>query len=549
MLHYRGNKEVEKHSDTVRTTFDVVSEFENLSAILLNAKLNSLLEENNTNSAIYTALKANTPSIEKSINRLREIVIDTLNKNRVDSIANRLAFFQTESFLVQDKNVKLEQLNQLYRIINRSVDRSEALLASRTKDLLDARQEMNFWVIIIGCIGFTILAFTSWIIIKQVKRAERAERFFYTVLNTSENGVLTYESIREGNNIIDFKLLFINKYAQTFLGKKYKDAVGKSMIELFPGSTRPGFFDSFVDVVSKNKSFKYEVFNDKSGKEHWFDVYVNRLGDGLTITFYDVTSLKKYEQELKHKIAELEESNVQLEQYAFVASHDLQEPLRKIRTFSGMITEQEKDIKPDVSEKLKKINLAASRLSTLIHDLLEFSRITKNERTLEPVDLNTVLKDVLTDFELLIQQKNAKIVVADLPSIEANKLQMNQLFYNLLNNSLKFSKDGNTPEIRLSCKALAEDEAVHFKNVDNNLPYYRITIEDNGIGFKTEYAQQIFDMFKRLHNKHEYQGSGIGLAICKKIVFNHHGEIYAEPNRQDGSQFHILLPARQPKTA
>jgi PAS domain S-box-containing protein len=243
---------------------------------------------------------------------------------------------------------------------------------------------------------------------------------------------------------------------------------------------------------------------------------------------------------------ELERSNHELEQFAYVASHDLQEPLRKIQAFSNLLQRDSKETLDDnCLMYLDKITGSASRLSALIDDLLNFSRLTKPGALFVETDLNSILLRIKNDFELHISRKKAVINSDQLPVIEAVPLQMNQLFYNLISNSLKFSEKGRPPVIDISCRKLPADKITPHSEAYRHIPHYEIIFTDNGIGFEQEYAEQIFMIFQRLHEQYTYSGSGIGLALCRKIVNNHHGSICAKGQKEKGASFCIILPERQ----
>lgn len=255
--------------------------------------------------------------------------------------------------------------------------------------------------------------------------------------------------------------------------------------------------------------------------------------------------LQATNEELANANQSLRRSNEELAQYAYVASHDLQEPLRKIHVFSGMLGKSEV-----LTEKDKlvtgKIIESAARMSNLIKDLLEFSHLTYADSVVRLVNLTEVAQSVEKDFELTIAEKAATLHLGPLPTIEATPLRMNQLFYNLLNNALKFSVPDRPPVIRIGAQALRTHEVEPY--IRKPLPYaqyYRISVADNGIGFETGYAEQIFEVFKRLHTREVYPGSGIGLALCRRIVNNLGGVLYAESVPGEGSVFHFVLPDRQ----
>lgn len=238
----------------------------------------------------------------------------------------------------------------------------------------------------------------------------------------------------------------------------------------------------------------------------------------------------------------LERSNRELEQYAYIASHDLQEPLRKIRTFTNMLlSKQALMLDGSTRSILHKVNASAERMARLITDLLNFSRITHTTEDRVPVNLTLIVNDILTDLELTIDQKGAEIQIGHLPTVWAAPLQMNQLFYNLLNNALKFTREGVVPRISVTSRMLTPEEG-RAMNLAAGVNFFEIRIADNGIGFNQQYADQIFEIFKRLHDRQSYSGTGIGLALVRKIVLHHGGVIFATGTEGVGAQFHVILP-------
>jgi len=248
-------------------------------------------------------------------------------------------------------------------------------------------------------------------------------------------------------------------------------------------------------------------------------------------------------EELLEANTNLRRSNEELGQYAYVASHDLQEPLRKIRTFSDRLNTIG-GLAPESKKWLDKIHQSSERMALLIRNLLEFSRLIKSDELVTSVDLSQVISNVLNDFELVIEEKSAVVEVARLPVVNAIGLQMNQLFYNLLGNALKFTVAGRVPVITIESRVSTAKEVSDFiSDPRSSSNYYQLSIQDNGIGFDSQYAEHIFEIFKRLHASNEYQGSGIGLALCKRIVTNHNGYIAAVSEKDKGSVFHVFLPA------
>lgn len=284
----------------------------------------------------------------------------------------------------------------------------------------------------------------------------------------------------------------------------------------------------------------------------------DKFGVALMLTgiSIDITEQKSFTEELETKVKErteelqnlneeLNQTNRQLDQFAHVASHDLQEPLRKIITFSMRLRDMHKEeVNTEVTSYLKKIESASSRMSTLIHDLLNYSRLLQHEKLFVQTNLNETLKNVLNDFELLIQEQKAQIKCDEMPIIDAIPLQMNQLFYNLISNALKFSKINVPPVITIASRTLSAAEIQKYPAFNPHASYVEITFKDNGIGFEQQYAKQIFTIFQRLHNKEAFTGTGIGLAMVKKIVENHYGEVFTESQENKGAEFHVILPIK-----
>ena len=259
----------------------------------------------------------------------------------------------------------------------------------------------------------------------------------------------------------------------------------------------------------------------------------------------DTTEQRHIEQDLKNKVEELNHSNKELEEFAYIASHDMQEPLRKIMTFSDRLSEKYKSVLTgDGIMYLTRMIASAENMRLLINDLLEFSRISKTAQPFEPIDLNLVLQQVKMELELTIEETHTIINSDPLPLVDAIPSQMKQLFVNIISNAIKFRKPDASPVISIDTKAVSAQEKIRHDLLPNNT-YFKIAISDNGIGFEDEYSTRIFQVFQRLHGKAEYPGSGIGLAICKKIVEYHHGIIYAENVPGAGARFTFILPQHQ----
>jgi light-regulated signal transduction histidine kinase (bacteriophytochrome) len=259
----------------------------------------------------------------------------------------------------------------------------------------------------------------------------------------------------------------------------------------------------------------------------------------------DITDLKNLEKEQERTFRELNRSNKELEEFAYVASHDLQEPLRKISTFNERLKNKfGTALGTDGNMYLDRIISSTENMRLLIDNLLEFSRISRSSQEYVKCDLNLVMKEVISDLELKIEETNAEFKLSNLPTIEAVPLEMKQLFNNLLSNSIKFRNPDLKPIITINSDKINKTEIVNF-HLPIDRQYVKIEVSDNGIGFEEEYAERIFQIFQRLHGKTEYAGSGIGLAICKKIMDNHEGYIFGKSDLGKGASFIIILPEKQ----
>ncbi len=265
----------------------------------------------------------------------------------------------------------------------------------------------------------------------------------------------------------------------------------------------------------------------------------------ITGCIVDITSIKQVRNQLMEKVEELNRSNGDLEQFAYVASHDLQEPLRKIVSFGERLEKRGKDtLDAEMGMYLDRILNATRRMQSMISNLLEFSRLTRTQQGFEKTDLNSIARGVLSDLELLIRQKDAVIEFNELPTIETIPSQMAQLFQNLLSNSLKFTNDEVQPIITVMADELDPSEQLNY-GLPSSRAYVRLTFRDNGIGFDDDDASRIFTIFQRLRGRSEYEGAGIGLSVCKKVVENHGGIIMASGQPGVGSTFTIILPLAQ----
>ena len=306
------------------------------------------------------------------------------------------------------------------------------------------------------------------------------------------------------------------------------------------------------EAYANNSEYFWQYrITTNTGELRWLETYGNFMRDqdgkitnivGLT---RDITRLKIYEHSLETKIRELNRSNAELEEFAYVASHDMQEPLRKLITFSERLTAKFEDVLQEEGKLyVNRMVAAANNMRLLIDNLLDFSRVARVSDAFVATNLNEILNNGLADMEVSIEETGAQVIADPLPVVEAHPEQMKQLLVNIISNAIKFRKPGVPPIINIQCEVVADHEA-DVLGASGLKKYYRIRIIDNGIGFEQEYAEKIFQIFQRLHGKAEYPGSGIGLAICKKIVDYHNGIIYARGELGKGATITIILPEKQ----
>lgn len=301
-------------------------------------------------------------------------------------------------------------------------------------------------------------------------------------------------------------------------------------------------------LVNKHEYHIEFQIRDKNGIHKILSTYAKIIRDAhdkierIIGTTRDVTEIREKERMLEDKIGQLNRSNKELEEFAYIASHDLQEPLRKISTFIQRLQNKLSDVMDDDSKLfISRIQGSADNMRNLIDNLLEFSRISRSSHPFEKTDLSAIVATVISEMELSIEESQAILEVDTLPVIDAIPSQMLQVFHNLFNNAIKFRRKDVAPVISVKMGEVTHEEKQQ-QQLAVSKEYYKIIVADNGIGFDEAYSEKIFQLFQRLHGKYEYPGTGIGLSICKKIVTSHGGQLYATSTPGEGSSFFIILP-------
>ena len=346
---------------------------------------------------------------------------------------------------------------------------------------------------------------------------------------TDSKGVITY---------VNEKFCAISKYSRDEL-------IGQNHRIINSGYHSKEFFTEMWKKIATGGTWEGEIRNRaKDGSFYWVHTTIVPFMDSAgkpekyVAVRYEITERKIAEEQLKIYSKKLETSNQELQDFASVAAHDLQEPLRKIQSFSDRLKIKAREILTgDSLDYVDRIESSAKRMQILINDLLAYSRVTTKSQPFSKVNLEQVVAQVVSDLEVRLEQSHGKVEYLNLPSIEADPTQMHQLFQNLISNALKFSRAGAPPRVVVSASTA---DVPGFA-----APACRITVQDNGIGFEEKYLDRIFTIFQRLHGRQEFEGTGIGLAICRKIADRHGATITATSIPNEGSTFIITFPIKQ----
>ncbi len=332
----------------------------------------------------------------------------------------------------------------------------------------------------------------------------------------------------------DFNFTYFNTEAEKLLKISKDEALGKNVWQLFKPAVKTKLYDEYLKAVELRKTRSFEFYY--SNLKTWFQINAYPSENGLSVYFRNITDqkrngkeLKKLNKELIDRANELEQINTELEQFAFIASHDLQEPLRMITSFMSLLKNK---YGSELDEKAHTyMNFAIDgglKMRQIIIDLLEYSRAGSDLNHTEEIDLNKVVDEVISLHRGVIYHKNAEITIEKLPTIHFNKIGISQVLQNLITNALKYCKESSIPKIKISCLEFKEE--------------FQISVRDNGIGIKKDYHNKIFVIFQRLHLQNQYSGTGIGLAICKKIIEKGKGKIWVESELNKYSCFHFTIP-------
>ena len=428
---------------------------------------------------------------------------------------------------------------------------------------------MHYWCIVLravpssgnsGTPGFILYSATD--ITQQVALEEmqlRAQQHFQTrhsddavraaylqsAIDGTQAGILILTPIHgAGGDIIDFSFRKVNRIISTYFGRGTERLKGALVSTIFNHPQLEILWSRFVNTATTGVTERFPLHLLHQSVDARLDVTCTRIETDILVTFTDHTALHGLKEQLEKLVADLKRSNANLEEFAYAASHDLQEPLRKIQTFGDMLHNRFSPALGDAGSALvTRMQAAAARMRTLIEDLLQYSRLSAARQEPTAVDLERVLAEVKGDIENFIGEKEAQIDAGGLQPVWGVPVQMQQLFQNLMTNALKFSHPDRPLKLQIEGHVVkGEDAGFEGETALAKKPYLRIDFKDNGIGFDTEYTHRIFQIFQRLHGKSEIAGTGVGLSVVQKIAENHNGRITATSVPNKGSTFTVWLP-------
>jgi PAS domain S-box-containing protein len=440
----------------------------------------------------------------------------------------------------------------LRQVLDRLRSSEESRLKSQSNLTAAIGHSSTAVVLMATVLSAVILTLAALLILRDIavrRRAEEALEEEHNLLRTVMDAMpdQVFVTNRQGRYMID------NISHRRFLGaKKAREVEGKTSSDFFP--------PAIADEMKKDDRMIMETGQPVLNQEDlvirsnddvlWISTTRVPLLDvegnciGLVGVRSDISVRKEAEERLRLAAEQLRRSNLELQDFASIASHDLQEPLRKIQAFGDRLqTKCAPGLGDTGRDYLARMQDAAHRMQILLHDLLTLSRVTSKARPFEPVDLKKIAQGVVSDLEVRIEQTGAVVEIGRIPTIDADPGQMRQLLQNLLSNALKFQSPGVKPVISLSAKVL--DNAESLPGAMPGEPICQVVVQDNGIGFHEQFNERIFQVFQRLHSRSEYEGTGIGLAVCRKIADRHGGTIAAKSAEGQGSTFIVTLPVKQ----
>ena len=558
-ITYRHIKELDEISDSIMNTYEISIELGQLISYIKDAEtghrgyvitndslylepfINARKNVNNTFQALNTTIKSDSIKQEQL-------------KKVYDLVDKRFSYFKNnfsskKEFNDDFRNGKII-MDSLRTEVNNMLSTENKLLSS--KDKLYKYNNSNTPLIVFSTflISILILGLGYTRIIKN----------YNDLINQNIRLKIFDESSKQAEILGKYGSWLLNIKDQSF---SYSDNKFR-LLGCKPQSFQPTLENLLDNIHPDDKEILTDAFKQIEEKESFpliryriikkdtleirhfrttAKIFIDKLGNKNMIgTTQDITEDYNKTQLIELRNKELEQNNKELMEFNHVASHDLQEPLRKIQTFISRIEDKEKDtLSESAKGYFEKIQEASNRMRILIDDLLQYSRTNRSEKAFENIDLNHVATNAISELSENIAEKKAVINFEKLHQVQGIQFQLEQLFINIISNSLKYSKTDETAIVNISSKKVKAFKVPKLKD-DSKKEFVKISFKDNGLGFEQEYAEKIFLLFNRLHGKKEYPGTGVGLAICKKIVENHKGYIFAKGKPNEGAEFEIYLP-------
>ena len=498
---------------------------------------------------VYKNLKLRTIQVER-LEKIEDL-FGRVRKNYTDYIMNKIDDFQiiltsVNQLIVRSKSLRKTIAQEDRENVESIIKNAERLKTTVTLYSDEAKEDPTGASAIEAEIALKEAEILLHISILNLRRDIKAkqEALDKAMLNEARNGRrAAWLAIGGG--------IFMGLFVAFFMGR----ALTRPIRQLVDGTEKiaQGNLDFRVEVKSNDEIGQLAHSFNNMAEDLCFSIKKEKEFAAQAISATEIEKkkseeLQKIKKILEKHINELARSNKELEEFAYIASHDLQEPLRKVKTFGGRLIQKYGEVLGDQGQDyLRRMESATNRMQTLITDLLTYSRVTSKAKPFVSVDLNEIVGDVLSDLEIKIKEVNAQIHVDHLPAIEGDPVQMRQLFQNLIGNALKFSKPEVPPviEIRNVLGSFQGKDPGEESLINEYI--HVIKVADNGIGFEEKYKERIFSVFQRLHGRNEYEGTGIGLAVCRKLVERHGGDIKAKSIPGKGSTFIVRLPIVQPK--
>ncbi|MGF7216257.1 signal transduction histidine kinase [Spirosoma lacussanchae] len=380
-----------------------------------------------------------------------------------------------------------------------------------------------------------VLTFNNVTAQQEARLAQEGQtQVLQAILDHSQTAISLHEPVRnEQGQIIDFRPVLANRQALLSMAP-LTDVIPQQSVA---NAQQTDEFARYVRVIETGQPDSFEVaYNNR-----YYAITIAGADGGVVTSAVDVTNDRQYRFELEAVNRTLQQSNESLQSFAYVASHDLQEPLRRIQAFSDILQNQfEDNLSEGERDMARRIQKSANRMQLLIKDLLAYSQVAAHRDPYTAVDLNHVLDDVVSDLDVSIAEKKATVQVNPLPTVQGSASRLRQLMQNLVSNALKFRRPNVAPSVQIDARPAQPGELP--ESLPNNVAFWLISVTDNGIGFDEKYKDRIFQPFQRLHNVATYSGTGIGLAICQRVAESHGGAIDVSSRPNEGTTFRLFIP-------